>query len=196
MIYNSLDIMPIKLFLKIVETKDLTLLGNLPNNELDELWQSLYAQYLELDSNPTAKRHFRTAVNVDFYLLKYQYILYMCEALAFDWDDEFVNQLKSYGYKITKENYYKDIERIVREANGLKIKAETLQQQLPKDEENNSKVNIDEVISGYCLILGYDLGDYNLLTVTKFLAIKKTVNAKVDNIKKQEQKNKSKRKIR
>lgn len=196
MIYNSLKTLPVVLFYEIVETGNVMLLdseGKSNEDDMVELWTGLHNEFLEIDDSNEFKRILRLKSDIDFYELKYQYILFACEALAFDWNEEIVAQLKKWGYKITAENYYGDIEQVIREANGLKIKANMLRSQLPKDKEDEKNRKVEEVLASYSLILGFDVGDYNTVSAMKFLSLKKSVNAKVESLKEQERKTKAKK---
>src|SRR5690554_1068013 len=123
--YNSLDTLPIKVFFKVLETEDHNLIdpeSKLKEFERLELWNNLYNEYLDLDQDPKTDKSFRSLVDHDYYLLKYNFIILACDALGFDWDDYLIGELRGFRYKISKENYYNDLEKVIREANGLKIK--------------------------------------------------------------------------
>lgn len=201
MIYDSLDIIPYKTFLKISETGNFKLLSDTENNEqtLISIWEKLFQEHLDYESTPESKKEFRITIDVDSLESEYKFIFGACDCLAFAMDDELIEILRGKRYKLrtdNTENYYSDLEMIKRFAKGLKIKINSLKSQLPKEENEEShsiqheQLTIDDVMAGYTMIVGYDF-DYNTVTYTKFKAIKRQVSMKMKSI--SEQNNKSKK---
>jgi len=193
MIY-SLDTLPIKTCLAIIDTGNVQLLNPKEKNleKLAEAWEGLYAKYLDLDkgSFKTLKIH----IQIDAILLKRKAILMICECLKFDWDDELYKTLVSYGYRINNSTYMQSIERIERESKSLILKANMLKAKLPKKNEDGTepegdKESIDDILASYSLILGFDY-DYNIISVTKFFALQKQVEAKTKSLEQQLKKDK------
>jgi hypothetical protein len=192
-LYNSLDIIPYKTFLKIASTGDFSLLSDTETNPeiLVPIWEKLFKEHLEFESTPESKKEFRITIDVESLETEYKFILGACDCLEFAIDDELIEILRGKRYKLrtdTTENYYSDLGMIKRFAKGLKIKINSLRAQLPKDEESeeshsvqHEKLTIDDVMAGYTMILGYDF-DYNTVTYTKFKAIKRQVNLKMKSV--------------
>jgi len=192
-LYNSLDIIPYKTFLKISETGNFSLLSDTETNNdvLVPIWEALFKEHLEYESTPESKKEFRITIDVESLETEYKFVLGACDCLEFAMDDELIEILRSKRYKLrtdNTENYYNDLGMIKRFAKGLKIKINSLKSQLPKDEENeeshsvqHEKLTIDDVMAGYTMILGYDF-DYNTVTYTKFKAIKRQVNLKMKSV--------------
>lgn len=195
-LYNSLDIIPYKTFLKIAATGDFSLLSDTETNleVLVPIWEKLFKEHLEYESTPESKKEFRITIDVESLETEHKFILGACDCLEFAMDDELIEILRGKRYKLrtdTTENYYYDLGMIKRFAKGLKIKINSLRAQLPKDEENeeshsvqHEKLTIDDVMAGYTMILGYDF-DYNTVTYTKFKAIKRQVNLKMKSVSEQ-----------
>lgn len=189
MIYDSLDIIPYKTFIKIVETGNVQLLSHdiTDKSILNEVWDRIYQEHLqEAEETQDGKRIFRLAKEIDALGAKHKVILMACEALKFDWNDDLVDLLKKYGYAIRNtntEDYYSDIQKIERESNALAIKASNLRNQLPKSSDNQ-KVTIDDIMASYSAILGIDF-DYNTLPYRKFFALQKQVDSKIKALEKQ-----------
>ena len=192
-LYNSLDLLPYKTFLKIASTGDFSLLSDTETNPeiLVPIWEKLFKEHLEFESTPESKKEFRITIDVESLETEYKFILGACDCLEFAIDDELIEILRGKRYKLrtdTTENYYSDLGMIKRFAKGLKIKINSLRAQLPKDEESeeshsvqHEKLTIDDVMAGYTMILGYDF-DYNTVTYTKFKAIKRQVNLKMKSV--------------
>ena len=206
MIYNSLDIIPYKLFLKIEEHGSFWLLNTDVKKEGDcspenlvkyaTIWAELYNEHLEKNQTTEAKKIFKLSKNIDELLALNKVVLMSCEALKYDFNQEIYDVLIDKGYKLSlesTENYYADIEKIENEANAYVVKAELYQNMLPEPkEQGKSEYNIDDVMASFSSILGFDIGDYNTVTYLKYYAFQKQVNAKINSIKNQNTKSNGK----
>lgn len=183
MIYNSLEILPYKTFFKIVDSQDVSLLKNGAEAEeidLKELWESLLKEYNEISPEKEEMNLLRVKRDIEAIECKYKAIQVSLSALDFHYDDDLIEILQSYGYKLTKENYYDDLSRIARESEALLMKSANIKKKLPKVDANSAstKVTIDRLFAFYSSVLGFDF-DYNTISVTKVLALKEQVQSKV-----------------
>jgi hypothetical protein len=204
MIYDSLDTIPYKLFIKIAETGDFTLLSDVENNQittvleqlakvdiLSEIWNKLYDEHLNKNQTSESKKIFKLSKTIDELIATNKVVLISCGCLRFDFNQELYDIIVGYGYQLSvadTKTYYSDIDRIEREANAYIIKAEYYQKMLPEPKENeNSEYDIDDIMAGYSIITGLDF-DYNLISYTKFHAFQKQAIAKVKAMEKQNNK--------
>ena len=183
MIYNSLEILPYKTFFKIVDSQDVSLLKNgaeAEEKDLKELWESLLKEYNEISPEKEEMNLLRVKRDIEAIECKYKAIQVSLSALDFHYDDDLIEILQSYGYKLTKENYYEDLKRISRESEALLMKSANIKKKLPKVDANSAstKVTIDRLFAFYSSVLGFDF-DYNTISVTKVLALKEQVNSKI-----------------
>lgn len=170
MTYDSLDILPIKLFYKIAETGDVSLLSD---KKVDHkaIWERLREDFKKYDNSTTE----RTLKQIERLKLQYQVVTSSVYVLRFDWSQAVVDLLKEQGYSINEETYSEDLDDIERQNESLLVKISYLQAKLPK--ENKQKVDLDEVMGSFSSILGFDF-DYNTISVTKFFALEKQVRFK------------------
>lgn len=183
MIYKKFDTIPYKLLLEIVATNDVGLLAPdedpaPPAEDLQTIWEEIHQEYMKRNTSTEEKKLIRLYKEIYYCEGKYQLILLYCQILSFDYDEEIINELRAFGYKITHEDYLKHLNRIEREAEGLLVKADTFKEHLPKVEEG-ANVSIDDIFASYTAILGVDLGDYNTVTAAKALALGKQVDNKI-----------------
>ena len=112
-----------------------------------------------------------------------------CECLRFEFDQELFDMITGFGYQLSiadTESYHGDIQRIEREANAYIIKAENYKNMLPEKKENNSsEFNVDDTMALYCTILGFNIGDFNVVTYNAFYGYEKQVNAKIKSMNQQ-----------
>lgn len=196
MIYDSLEIIPYKIFMRIVEDNSLIHLLSSNKEEdkelLESIWNKLFQEYTAISPEKEEMKLLHLEKEIAFIECKHKGIMVALTALDFDYNQELVDILLSYGYKLSKETYYDDLKRIEREASALEMKAKNIKKRLPKKDANSvsTKVSIDRVFAFYSSVLGYDF-DYNTVSVTKVLALKEQVNAKLKSIEEQIQKNKT-----
>lgn len=196
MIYDSLEILPYKIFMRIVEDNSLIHLLSSNKEEdkelLENIWNKLFQEYTAISPEKEEMKLLQLEKEIAFIECKHKGIMVALTALDFDYNQELVDILLGYGYKLSKETYYDDLKRIEREASALEMKAKNIKKRLPKKDANSvsTKVSIDRVFAFYSSVLGYDF-DYNTISVTKVLALKEQVNAKLKSIEEQIQKNKT-----
>ncbi|UYW01796.1 hypothetical protein K5I29_02405 [Flavobacterium agricola] len=185
MIYDELDVLPLKLYYKICKTKDVTLLSTEPEDEakLLEIWEKLTAEYEELESSESSKREFRLNKQIALLECAYNMVNLCCLELEVEFNNETVQLLSGLGFPIdttSNESYYLSISRIRKRIETNQIKIAALKNQLPKEDikGNDRKLSLDEVMASFCAVLGIDF-DYNTISVTKFNAIKKQVDNKM-----------------
>ena len=182
MTYKSLDTLPYKVFLKIAEDEtkiNLLSTDENPNAEvLKIIWNDLLKEYEELSPQQEEPRLFNLKKEIYYLECKHKIIAFSLVALDFDYNQELVDLLSSYGYTVTKENYYKDLEKVDRESQGLVLKIKRIKDSLPKKKKSDQKVSIDRIFAFYSSVLGYDF-DYNTVSVTKVLALQDQVNDKI-----------------
>ena len=196
MIYDSLEIIPYKIFMRIV--KDNSLIHLLSSNKeedkelLENIWNELFQEYTAISPEKEEMKLLQLEKEIAFIECKHKGIMVALTALDFDYNQELVDILLGYGYKLSKETYYEDLKRIEREASALEMKAKNIKKRLPKKDANSvsTKVSIDRVFAFYSSVLGYDF-DYNTISVTKVLALKEQVDNKLKSIEDQIKRNKS-----
>lgn len=180
MIYRSLRYLPMVTCAEIMQTGDLTLLSDeeISNNELIIIWEKLEEDFQNLSGNKDADKVFNVSKEIDFQANRYELINMACEALIFDKNEDLIDALKDFGYKITDENYIYDIQKIVKQSNGILNRIKQLQDTLPKESKVKNENSIIDVMASYASILGFDF-DFFTTSVEKFFAIEKTVKAKL-----------------
>lgn len=184
MIYNSLDIIPYKTFLKVLGTGNVSLLSDddkAKHEDLVSVWEKLHEEHLNKQQSPEAQKTFITSKEIDFLKGKYKIVLMACDSLRFDVDDDLIDLLRDYGYTIrTTDNdtYHNDLDQIERETDAYEVKINRLKDKLPKRNDNEEEYDIDDVMASYSAILGFDF-DYNTITYTKFYGLQKQVQSKI-----------------
>ena len=191
MIYKNLDTIPYKLFVKIADTGDVSLLSETEKNidVLGGIWEQIYDEHLAKNQTTESKKIFKLSKEIDALLTLNKVVLMACECLRFEFDQELFDMIIGFGYQLSiadTESYHGDIQRIEREANAYIIKAENYKNMLPgKKENNNSEFNVDDTMALYSTILGFNIGDFNVVTYNAFYGYEKQVNAKIKSMNQQ-----------
>jgi hypothetical protein len=196
MTYKTLETTPYKVMLKIINdpVSNLHLLTNdeAPDFEkLGGIWVSIFEELIDLDNSNASDEILQIEREISALKCKHDFIQLSILALEFDYDQELADMLRGYGYTITNENYYPDLDRVRRESKAILTTVKKYQNKLPKQEESGdfTKVNIDEVLAFYCTVLGGLDFDYNTVTYTKVMALQKQVFEKIKAIEENNQKN-------
>lgn len=179
MIYNSIDIIPAKLFFKILETGEIELLSNekCDNNRLQELWSELQKQQDQIAINNETNKVLQISKRIETLSSKYEAVKLAVKYLSLKYDDDLVDVLKGFGYKFTND-LRKDLERIARENKAIELIISRLQKKLPKVEESNKK-SLDNVIMTYAIITELGFIDSNKITLTQYYALIEAGNQKI-----------------
>ena len=196
MIYKTLETTPYKVILKIVNdpASNLHLLTDEENpdtEKLGEIWAAIFQEIIELDNSNASDEILKIEREISALKCKHDFIQLSVLALEFDYDEELANLLMSYGYTITNENYYPDLEKVRRESKAILTTVKKYENKLPKQEEGEEfkKINIDEVLAFYCTVLGGLDFDYNTVSYTKVMALQKQVTEKIKAIEESNRKN-------
>ena len=191
MTYKTLETVPYKVVLKIANdpVSNLNLLTDDENPDMEKLgaiWMQIYDELKALDPTKESDKIFKIEREISALKCKHDFIQLSILALEFEYDEELATILINYGYTITKENYYDDLDRARRESKAILTNIKKFENKLPKQEEGDEfkKINIDEVLAFYCTILGIDF-DYNTVPFTKVLALQVQVSEKIKAIEKQ-----------
>ena len=196
MIYKTLETTPYKVILKIVNdpASNLHLLTDEENpdtEKLGEIWAAIFQEIIELDNSNASDEILKIEREISALKCKHDFIQLSVLALEFDYEEELANLLMSYGYTITNENYYPDLEKVRRESKAILTTVKKYENKLPKQEEGEEfkKINIDEVLAFYCTVLGGLDFDYNTVSYTKVMALQKQVSEKIKAIEESNRKN-------
>lgn len=186
MIYDTLDILPIKTFYKIQETGNIDLLN--PSNassEIDfsELFDHLSDQFNMLDKGDDFDREFMLEKEISHLESKVKFLTLGVDILRFEYNDEIKLIIeKEINHKIRTnrtEYYYKDLERIDKKILLINSKIQRLLDQRKSNNGNaSSNSTIDDMLASICSILSVSF-DFNTIPCTTYLAYKKQTNSKI-----------------
>lgn len=185
MIYDTLDVLPVKTFYKIQETSNFNLLNpkNIEIEDLPSLFDELSDEFNKLDKGEGFDREFILQKEISHLESKVKVLTLGVEILRFEYDDEIKNTIeKEIHHKIRTnrtEYYYKDLERIEKKTLLINAKIQRLKdQQKSNNGSESSNSTIDDMLASICTILGVSF-DFNTVPCTTYLAYKKQTQSKI-----------------
>lgn len=185
MIYDTLDVLPVKTFYKIQETSNFNLLNpkNIEIEDLPSLFDDLSDEFNKLDKGEGFDREFILQKEISHLESKVKVLTLGVEILRFEYDDEIKNTIeKEIHHKIRTnrtEYYYKDLERIEKKTLLINAKIQRLKdQQKSNNGSESSNSTIDDMLASICTILGVSF-DFNTIPCTTYLAYKKQTQSKI-----------------
>lgn len=187
--YTSISNLPMRLFLEITETGKLSLLGDGTDDELTESWSNIIEEFKKIDPDDAFYRNLMKRRHLDYTVCKYNTVRLGVQVLKFKKDDNIINILKSYGYRINDDTYFDDLQTIERNSISIKDKIDELNKEL-NNKGDSDLFDFDKTIIKYNVFLGFNLADANTVTVLQFYAIKDEVNNKIKEIKQSNRKKK------
>ena len=184
MIYNSFDTIPIKLFYRIEQTNEINLLSNenTPTKELVVIWELIKEHHQSLDPSKASNKIINISKSIESLFVKYEATRLAVFYLKSKKDQDLMDLLKNYGYKLYLNNFQKNLEVIDRENKSLLIKINQLKNKLPKEKENTNKTTLDEVILSYASLTNSGFIDTNKITGTQYYALINLGNKKIKSL--------------
>lgn len=179
MIYTSIELIPAKIFFRIQETNNLTLLTdeeNVDKQVLAQIWEQLKEQNGSLPESEEGKRTLSIATRLEMLNARLESVTLATHHLKSVYDQELMDLLISKGYfpedyKFTdQEQLVEDLKRVDREAEAIQIKINLHKDKLPKD-DGKKKITFDQSVMGYSAFTGSGFIDPNTIALTQYYAL-------------------------
>lgn len=185
MIYDTLDLLPIKTFIKIQETGNVKLLitscENISEEELEVIFDKLSDEFQQLNAEDNSNRNFMLLKEISHLEAKLKTAMCGIEILRFEANNSVMlalSELLNITIRTNRTDYYfKDLERAESKAKLINKSIEKLRDQLPKKDESKSD-SIDDTLAAIAMITGVSF-DFNTLSCTAYTALIKQTKQKV-----------------
>lgn len=182
MIYNSVDNIPAKIYFKIIETKDFSLLSEdkLTEEQIVKAWTNLEKEVEKVSQTPESLRDFKVSKKMELLVTKQEIVKFAVYGLRINKEDvELQDILKQYKYTDLS-----DLDKIDRENKNESIRISRLKSQLSKKEkgEEKEKDSLDDVIMGYAIITESGFIESNKLILGQFFSLIKLGNQKLKSL--------------
>jgi hypothetical protein len=185
MIYRNVDEIPAKIFFKIAEKGDLSLLSTEPTKEdLVSIWESIVEQDRELTGGKKRQKNLNIKKEITALQL-HQKTVQNCIYILRETEDEGAKQvLQNLNYQFTG-NLSSDLDKIERYAGDLSVKLKQWEDKLPTNEEIKQKklTNFDQTVISYSIITELGFIDTNTITLSQFRGLESATKQKVSTLK-------------
>lgn len=179
----SLETISLKLFNIIHETGETELLN--VDNHL-EVWEQMQEDFFDLSCSEYEKKAIKEILS---YKTKHRILSTGIPLLRFKKEDSVIETLNELGFFIDENNYMESLETLEKELVHIGVHIASLEKKIPKKElESKNKIRIDDILSSLSLYHKIDF-NYNEITVSKFLALKKGTEEEIKNQKNVRRKN-------
>lgn len=179
--YDSIDVIPAKIYFKILETGDISLLSKEEEDAgvLALIWELIEAQHEELTQGKEEKKVLDLSKSIESLASRYESIRIAVYYLRREHDQELFDLLVGKGFNLDGD-IQEALDRVDRESEGIIAKIERLSLKIPKiNKESSAKTNFDKVVLSYGAITGLGFVDTNNITITQYYALIETGNEKI-----------------
>lgn len=189
MIYDSFDTIPFKIFLKVSQTGDLTLLSDTKQtyDVLNNAWEKINDEFKALDPGKSIEKTFNLLKEIEEYKAQYNFLEISIKTLRFDRCLDIENNIRELGFKLRETSFYHDLDIIENESKALLVFIEESESQLPKV-DNKPANTIDKVILGYASFTGLPFTDTNKITGSQYYGLKEIFDEKLKVLREQKAK--------
>jgi hypothetical protein len=190
-IYNSIDTIPSKIYFRVLETLEYSLLCSdaekVPQEKLIEIFEKIRAEDEKLIGDKSKNKELDIYCKIEFLSAKYKKVKYIVFYLRHLKDQDLIDILIKDGYKFT-DDFNASLDTIERLCESLLVKIEIVRNRLPKrkeNEENETKeIPFEEVVLSYCALLGMGFVDTNTIVQSQYRAIVRMGNNKIEKLNK------------
>jgi hypothetical protein len=197
MIYNTPDIIPFKIYIKILETDNYRLLvkgkEKVSKKKLKKIWETLQDE----DDNEKSSKVINLFYQIGENESKFEAIQDAIRVLRVIKDQEIIDLLKSfkyvkqYGFDLDKEDINEELDRIENESKSIQAIIDNIREKLPKQDKKKS--HIDQVILAVFSIAKLGFVNTNKVTKSQFDAALNICNKIIEQSNKNGEKRANKR---
>lgn len=180
MIYRSAETIPAKLFFKILESEDYSLLSNKKTDkDLKAIFENIKKEDNEMISNREVFKVLNLSKRIESLSSRHESIKLIIYHLRSKFDQELLDILKDYGYKLTGD-LQADLDIVERESDALDIKIKSLESKMPTQE--GEQLSFDENVLMYSAFTGLGYIDPNVLPLSQYRALINNGNKKIKSL--------------
>lgn len=179
-VYNSCDILPLKIFFAVSETGNFELLiidnAEISKKILLETWEALVLEYAKLDGNQQVQDVMDKGDEIFRQAALYCEIKAMLLYLTGAYKAEYIQRLSELGYQVDLSSYQdkiRTIQNLDRRANSISTRMQIIEKEI-EQYGDGKRGSFDAAMSFLGLHLPH-LPDENI-TVSRFLAYKRQIH--------------------
>lgn len=142
-VYDSINNLPLRIFIEINNTGNVSLLGG---EHPEETWEIILEEYSKKSKNKSFENTFRKLRQIKKLESKYYLVNAELTFLRYSIDENYINDLRQMGYYISRgDNYDKSIENSFQRARSILTRIEMLKRELGN--EKHQPMNFESEIA-------------------------------------------------
>jgi len=181
--YDSIENLPMRLFLKIIETGDLKYLGD--QEDLNKTWEKILTEYKELNPQNEFDKILKDQSEIAFNRCKYHALNIAIQGLSIKRNDDLMAILNMYGYVVSDENYDDDLKKCKGYTQAILTKIKKLEEKYNKENKDNNYSFVTTIIK-LNRVFGFKIADSNTVTVQEYYELKKEADLIIKESEKQQ----------
>tara|TARA_R110002096_G_scaffold36129_3_gene101305 strand:+ start:2818 stop:3387 length:570 start_codon:yes stop_codon:yes gene_type:complete len=179
----TIETIPAKIFFKIQETGDTSLLSDESGLDTAKIWAEIEAHAGD-DKNPINQKILELSKKIQRFSVRLEAITNAVFYLKNKPDEDLITMLLEYGYTLSIDNIEQDLERIARESQSLKIRIDKytldLDRIIPK--QKGKATSYEDLYIWYLSIVEFGYESSNKVLYLDFKGLEKQVNAKIKSL--------------
>ncbi len=195
MIYNSIDTIPMKVYLMVETSGHLQFLVNdqnkedipttqeemdLQESELKLIWEHISAEAEKYSTNKESKKILNLSTKVEALSARNESVQLAVHYLKTLYDEDLIEMLQGFGYRFKHKNmknetpraierqFNRDVEKVEREMIALEIRLEQFRKKLPVIDEDQKLTPFDQTVMSYSAFTKLGFIDTNEITFTQY----------------------------
>lgn len=176
----SIDTIPAKIYFKVLETEDFSLLSDDKEIDYEVLWSEIKSQAEQIRRTDNKNKVLDLSKEMQRFFVKHEAVNNAIYYLRRRRDEELEDLVRSFGYKLSNANFQKDLDNIERSIQSLHIKMSRTQKkidELPKPKESSN--SFEDIYMSYRAILEISLEPSDKILFLDFVAAEKQVTNKI-----------------
>ena len=194
MIYDSIDKIPMKVYLMIETTGHLDFLSDVddtPEDDLKLAWETISSQAENYSENKESKKILNLSTKVESLSARNESVSLAIHYLETLFDEELVAMLETFGYRFKYKKmtnttqraidrqFKRDVEKVKRESVAIEIRLDQYRKKLPVIDEEQKITPFDQTVMSYCAFTDLGFIDTNEITFTQYHSLIANGNEKM-----------------
>jgi len=183
MIYKTCSDLPLIRFIRCIcddDLKQLIIEGDATDDELKEVWQAIYQEYIELSGTTATDYQTTITAEISQLFFKHTAIVEAVELSRKYRYDEIIAMLKKEGYNFQFNHndlpsYHKDLDRVLNRAKTLLVQREQKEAQLARLQEGQkgdriTRVHFDNRLNALSIHYKHHINEHEI-TVSRYVGL-------------------------
>jgi hypothetical protein len=174
--YWQYETIPLKLYLEIASSGDLSKLVLSGNVNAEEAWEEIVRKNQQAVGSNRYDNYFEKSQSYALMVNEYIFVRSALIYLSVKPDKEVAGLLAEKGYKIDPKNYIESLNKAFRKSENLITKAISKQNELHVEQEQRGESSFEEIMANLVVGLGFHVNDD--ITLSRYNEYRKIIKKK------------------